>query len=111
MQKCKVIVRYGVGVDNVDLRAATVEDLLETPVLFISGRDALALTAEHKENLRLYINQGGFIFAEACCGGAGFDAAFRALMKELFPDNTLRLLPADHPIWFMASLIWPLSSI
>lgn len=85
---------------TIDVRAATLEDLLETPVLFVSGREAFDLTADQKENLRQYVGQGGFIFAEACCNGEGFDRSFRALMSELFPDSSLRLLPEDHPVWY-----------
>lgn len=84
----------------IDGRAATVSDLLETPVLFLSGRSKLDLTPEQKSNLRDFVNQNGFIFAEACTGGDAFDASFRELMKELFPDNSLRLLPPEHPVWF-----------
>ncbi|MEX0819091.1 MAG: DUF4159 domain-containing protein [Pirellulaceae bacterium] len=85
---------------TIDVRAAALEDLLQTPVLFISGRKAFELTADQKEHLRQYISQGGFIFAEACCNGDGFDRSFRALMSELFPDSSLRLLPEDHPVWY-----------
>jgi hypothetical protein len=85
---------------TIDIRAATLEDLLETPVLFLSGSEPLKFTAEQKRNLRGYISQGGFIFAEAACGSQEFDRSFRALMQELFPDSTLRLLPPEHPIWF-----------
>jgi len=92
---------------TIDARAATVADLLETPVLFISGKDAFTLNPEQKESLRQYINQGGFIFAERCCGGAGFERSFRELMRELFPDSSLRLLPQDHPIWFAEERVNP----
>ncbi|MBI2480358.1 MAG: DUF4159 domain-containing protein [Planctomycetia bacterium] len=85
---------------TIDVRAATLEDLLATPVLFVSGRNAFELTGEHKENLRQFVNQGGFIFAEACCDGEGFDRSIRALLSELFPDSPLRLLPEDHPVWY-----------
>lgn len=85
---------------TIDLRAAQVEDLLETPVLFLSGDAALDLTADQKRNLRDYVSQGGFLFAEACCEGQAFDRSFRQLMQELFPDQPLRLLPPEHPIWF-----------
>ncbi|TWT38899.1 DUF4159 domain-containing protein [Blastopirellula retiformator] len=84
----------------IDAKHATTEDLLQTPVLWISGSDGLKLTAEQEKSLKLYIEQGGFVFAEAACGGAQFDADFRALMKRLFPEAPLRLLPPDHPIWF-----------
>ena len=50
--------------------------------------------------LREYVDQGGFIFAEACCDGEGFDRDFRQLATELFPDSPLRLMPPDHPVWF-----------
>lgn len=85
----------------IDHSAATVEDLLQSPVLFLSGRDGLKLDDAEKKSLQEYVQQGGFIFAEACCnGGKGFDRDFRALMAELFPDNPLRLLPPDHPVWY-----------
>jgi hypothetical protein len=92
---------------TVEGRAATVDDLLQGAVLYISGREELSFTAEQKENLKQYINQGGFIFAEDCCDGAGFDRDFRALMKEIFPDNELRLLPPDHPVWYAEQKVSP----
>lgn len=85
---------------TINMRAATIEDLGQSPVLFLSGRDGLKFTAEQKANLRQYVERGGFIFAEACCSGDDFDRDFRALMKEMFPDSPLRLLPPDHPVWF-----------
>ncbi len=92
---------------TIDGRAATVDDLLETPVLFLTGRRALDLTADQKNILREYINQGGFIFAEACCDGTEFDRSFRALMKELFKDATLQLLPPEHPVWYAEERVDP----
>jgi hypothetical protein len=86
---------------TIDLKSARANDLLQSPVLFLSGRDTLRLTAQQKKDLQKYVNLGGFIFAEACCDNdRGFDAEFRALMRELFPDSGLRLLPPDHPVWY-----------
>ena len=83
---------------------ATVDDLLEAPVLFISGRDAIELNDFQKEQLRLYVENGGFIFAEACQGdGCGekvaFDASFQQLMRELFPGSQAEPLEINHPVW------------
>ncbi len=85
----------------VDPSAATVEDLLQAPVLFLNGREAPQFKPAEKERLRDYVDRGGFIFAEACCGGADFDSGFRRLMTEVFPEEEyrLRLLPPEHPIW------------
>lgn len=85
-------------------KEATVDDLRETPVLFFSGRDDLNLNPQQKENLKKYIENGGFVFAEACQGdGCGnnvnFDKKFRNLMNELFPASELSPIQADHPVW------------
>lgn len=85
----------------IDVASATADDYQEAPVLYISGRKRLGLSDEQVQALREYIDRGGFIFAEACCGGQEFDAGFRDLMKRMFPEpgHELRLLPSDHPIW------------
>lgn len=96
---------------TVDLSVATVEDLLEAPVLFLSGQQSLDLTDQQRHRLRTYVQQGGFIFAEACddqgCDGAAFDRSFRDLMSEMFPHSRLRLLPPEHPVWFAEGKIDP----
>ncbi|MEE2641929.1 MAG: DUF4159 domain-containing protein [Planctomycetota bacterium] len=86
----------------IDGRRASVNDLLEAPVLFISGRKSFQLTEEQKENLQEYVNQGGFIFAEACqgdgCDPGKFDAEFTATMEEIF-NSEFQLLDSSHPVW------------
>lgn len=96
---------------SVDLKAASVADLLESPVLFFSGRQALNLSPEQCDALRMYVEQGGFIFAEACdgndCDGKAFDESFRALMKKLFPTSAFRELPPEHPVWYAEGKVDP----
>lgn len=89
---------------TIDGRKAGVDDLHESPVLFISGRDQLDLSAQQIKDLRTYLETGGFIFAEAAQGdGCGddvaFDRKFRAVVAEMFPGNRLEPLPESHPIW------------
>lgn len=78
--------------------------------MFISGSGPLQLSQSQKKNLLEYVNQGGFIFAEAChgqgCDGVAFDRDFRALMQELFKSPLLPLR-SDHPIWFAEEEIIP----
>lgn len=96
---------------TIDFANATVAELLESPVLFVSGTSALTWNAEQKKQLKEYVQQGGFLFVEACdgngCDGAAFDASFRKLMEEMFPDSKLRLLPPDHPAWFADEKVNP----
>jgi hypothetical protein len=85
----------------VDPNFANVQDLLQAPILFFNGHEAPDFTAEGKKNLRDYVEQGGFIFAEACCGRTEFDKGFNALMKEVFPEPEYQLHPLaeDHAVW------------
>ena len=95
---------------TVDIRQATLQDLLETPVLFISGSAIFGISSAQKKLLHDYVEQGGFIFAEACnqdgCKGENFDRAFRAFVAEVF-EQPLEKLPPDHPIWFAEARVEP----
>jgi RNA polymerase sigma factor (sigma-70 family) len=92
-----------------DFQEATVNELLGAPILFINGHKAPEFAPGDKVKLREYVDRGGFILADACCGSAEFDAGFKALMKELFPDepDPLRPLAGDHPIWKSRNLLMP----
>jgi hypothetical protein len=93
----------------VDPAIATVSELLQAPIIFFNGHHAPQFSAIAKENLREYVEQGGFIFAEACCGSEEFDTGFKALMKEIFPqqDFQLRPLSDEHPVWRAKHLLSP----
>jgi hypothetical protein len=82
-------------------RFGSVSDLLQAPVLYISGEKTPAFSDEEIEMLKLYIEQGGFIFASNACQGAGFDTGMRELVKRIYPDGEgeLKRLTADHPVF------------
>ena len=91
---------------------ASTNELLQAPVLFISGRDNLSFDEQQKQRLKEYVENGGFVFAEACQGdGCGenveFDREFRQLMLELFPNSSLQPLPESHPIWTAQTKLLP----
>jgi hypothetical protein len=85
----------------VDPSNATVEDLLQAPILFFNGHHVPEFSARARQNIREYVEQGGFLFADACCGEPEFDRGFRRLIAEIFPppDFQLRPLPPEHPVW------------
>lgn len=95
---------------TVRIKQAKVEDLLEAPVLFISGSNAPNFSRDEKLLLKRYVEQGGFIFAEACngdgCKGAAFEEYFKKLVVELFEAPLEKLAP-DHPIWTAETSIDP----
>lgn len=88
-----------------------VRDMLESPVLFISGKEDFSLTENEVDCLRKYVDNGGFIFAEACdgngCDGKAFAIAFERELARVFPDSKLRKLPPDHAVWFAQQRVDP----
>jgi hypothetical protein len=82
--------------------------LLQSPLLYINGHGKITLTPVQEEIIKTYIDEGGFVLAEACCGDPEFTRSFRDLIKKFFPDNTLRKMPPDHAIWKMFPGITPL---
>jgi hypothetical protein len=95
---------------TIDLSRASVADLLESPVLFISGTRAPNFSPAEKQRLKEYVEQGGFIFAEGTqgngCEGREFEQYFSRLVVELF-EQPLEKLPPDHPIWFAETRLSP----
>jgi Domain of unknown function (DUF4159) len=78
-----------------------VGNLLQSPILYMNGHKAPELRAIEKKLLRQYLDEGGFLLAEACCGDKRFADEFRKLMKDplLFPETELTKLGSTHPIW------------
>jgi hypothetical protein len=74
-------------------------ELLQSPIAYFNGHRAPFFTDGEKQLLQKYVENGGFVLAEACCGQPAFDQGFRKLMAELFPRTPLRRLPAGHPVW------------
>lgn len=93
---------------TIDVRAASVDELAQIPILYISGRDAPTFNDQDALKLRLYIEQGGFIFAEACCrNNAGMRLEFKNFIEKKIFNNEYRLsvLPPTHPIWRTEAVI------
>jgi len=98
---------------TIRLKLASIDDLAETPVLFVRGTQALDLPAERVALLREYVRQGGFLWVEACdgdgCRGEAFAKSFERLASELIPNAKLRALPIEHPIWYAETRVDPKS--
>ncbi|KAA5539602.1 DUF4159 domain-containing protein [Roseiconus nitratireducens] len=89
---------------TVQSESASVADLLQTPVLVISGKQALQIDGPRSDLLKDYIDQGGTIlFDSSGDNGCGNPAEFQATVKQLcarwYPGSPLERLPTSHPIW------------
>ena len=83
------------------LAQGSVRDLLQAPILYLSGLDEPKFTDAQVQLLRSYVEQGGFIFAVNNCNGSGFDDGIRSLAARLYAsgDAQLKRLPPEHPIY------------
>lgn len=93
----------------VDLEKASVDDLLQAPVLFLSGSRIPDLRGQEKK-IRDYLDRGGFLFAEACCvDGSAFEKGFREFIDRVFPEPEYQLRRAgpEHPLWRVEELVRP----
>lgn len=69
------------------------------PFLYMTGHGDFRLSEAERSGLRRYLSSGGFLFADACCGDASFDLAFRRELAAAIPEATLAPLPSDHAIF------------
>ena len=77
---------------------APLADLLEAPILYMSGHNAWEFTDEEAEKLRAYCNRGGMILAVSCCSSTAFSEGFKRLAARLFPDFPMTQVPADRDL-------------
>ena len=68
-------------------------------LLYLHGQRNFDLTAEEVRNVRRYLENGGVLFSDACCGAPKFDSSFRELMQRMFPDVPLQRIPVDHELF------------
>lgn len=90
-----------VGVDLSPLAPtvpATDPSLFDYPLIYMHGRKNFALTQEERDQLRAYLENGGFLFADACCGIPQFDASFRKLVEQMY-GRPLESIPVDHELF------------
>lgn len=74
------------------------DNLFQYPFLFVTGHGNINLSEEEVKNLREFLTNGGFLYAD---DDYGMDESFRREMKRAFPDIDLVELPVDHPIYHM----------
>ncbi len=78
------------------------EDIYEFPLVIMTGEGDFQLSEAERENLRRYVERGGFLLASASCSSTEWDRAFRREMATIFPSHPLQVLDLSHPLFHMA---------
>jgi hypothetical protein len=71
-------------------------DLHSYPFLFLTGHGNIAINSSEANNLRSYLDNGGFLFID---DDYGIDEHARKMMKQVFPDEDFIDIPFAHPIY------------
>ncbi len=71
----------------------------EMPILYLTGHEGYDLDDETRKKLRWYLQDGGTLLCDACCGSDDFLKAWVSEMSKIFPHKKTRRLPDDHPIY------------
>lgn len=74
-------------------------DVNEVPVLYLTGHTAPTIGEATAGKLRAFLQDGGFLVADACCGSHDYREGFEKMMRQVFPDRPLRTLPLEHPLF------------
>ncbi len=84
------------------------EELFRFPFIVMTGEGNFTLTPHERENLKKYVESGGFLLASAGCSSEEWDKAFRREMQSIFGDGALKNIPLSHPIF---STVFPITSL
>lgn len=98
----------GVGLREEIVDLASV-DADRMPLVWLTGHDRIALTAEQAEGLKRYLRAGGTVLVDAASSAASFDASFRELVADQFGEKALEPMDPDHPL-LSGALAGPLGS-
>jgi hypothetical protein len=72
------------------------EDIFNYPFIHMTGHGRFFLSSSEAQNLRLYLESGGFLHID---DNYGLNDYVRSEMKKVFPDLDFVELPFIHPIY------------
>jgi len=77
------------------------KELLAFPFLFMTGHKLVRFSREERDQLKLFVDQGGFLFSDDCNHDVNglYARSFEQEMQAVFPGEPLAKLPSSHPIY------------
>ncbi len=75
------------------------DDVYDFPLVIMTGEGSFELSDAERQNLRRYVECGGFLVVSAGCSSEEWGQSFRGEMARVFPDYPLRPIGMEHPIF------------
>ena len=79
--------------------SATDPNLVDFKFLYVHGCADFKISPQGIKNIRTTLETGGTILADACCGKKAFDAAFRKLVEQVYPEGKLEAISPADPLY------------
>lgn len=98
LQEAATQLKYRIATDSVELTASDPK-IFRYPVLFIHGRSEFQFNDAEREAIRLYLERGGTVLADAVCGSEAFAKSFREEMAKIMPDAPLEPIDAQSALY------------
>jgi Domain of unknown function (DUF4159) len=87
----------GIDVDpKYEFTEISSDNLFSYPFLFMTGHGNISLTDYEVKRLRIYLEHGGFLYAD---DDYGMDKAFRRELRRVFPDISLVEIPYSYGLY------------
>ncbi|MCX7803558.1 MAG: DUF4159 domain-containing protein [Planctomycetota bacterium] len=71
----------------------------ETPMLYLTGHEGFEFDGNLRKKLYWFLQDGGCLIGEACCGKKEYLESFMREMNAIFPRKKMEILPPDHPLF------------
>lgn len=75
------------------------DELFKFPFVVMTAEANFFLTKKERENLKKYLESGGFLLASAGCSSKKFDSSFRREMKTIFGKESMKVIKKDHLVF------------
>ncbi len=75
------------------------DELFAFPLVIMTGEGSFELGDAERTNLRVFVENGGFLLASAGCSSQEWDRSFRDEIGRIFPEYPLLPIGMDHPVF------------
>ena len=75
------------------------DELFDYPLVIMTGEGDFTLPDAERQNLRSFVERGGFLLASAGCSSQEWDRAFRREMASVFAGCPLEKIGMEHPLF------------
>lgn len=77
-------------------------EIFSFPLIIMTGEGEFTLLQEERDNLRQFIERGGFLLASAGCSSQEWDRSFRKEMSLVFKNREMNVVSQEHLVFHTA---------